>query len=351
MDGPTPATPARGPSAALHPPPPAAPPNAAAPPDPPQWIQLLPAGPAVVGRDGRAWSLDDPLAVIRATSLPLAVTYDHAGFFGREAPAAGWIEQLEVRNGAVWGRVEWTENGRSAVQGKAYRFVSPEFVHDPDPPRRIAALLGAGLTNGPNLDLAAVASRRRPPAHARVNNKEKQPMTPAVRAALGLAENAGENEALAAVEALRNERDQARTAAANAARQPDLAAYVPRADYDAACARLEKTQTALAQQRADAREAAVEKAVAAALENGKIVPATADYHRAQCRLDGGLERFRAFCAAAPEIAPATAAAASANPPAAGADADPDPDARKIFNALGVSPDEARKYAARAAAAA
>lgn len=313
----------------------------------PEWIHLLPQGPELSGRDGRAWRLDDPHAVVAATRLPLAVTYDHAGFFGREAPAAGWIEALEVRADGVWGRVEWTADGRAAVEGKAYRFVSPEFVHDADPPRRIGALLGAGLTNSPNLDLAAAASRR--PGGA-AQSKEKASVTPAILSALGLEAEAGEADALAAVEALRGaaEKGKAAAAASAAGQQPDLARYVPRADYDAACARLRKAEAALAAQHAAAAEEAVETAVEEALAAGKIVPATADYHRAQCRLEGGLERFRAFCAAAPEIA--AASAASARPPASADPAALDPAARKIFASLGVAPDEARQYAARRAGA-
>ena len=115
----------------------------------------------MIGRDGRKWRLDDAAAVVAATKLPLAVTYDHAGFFRRGATRrrqAGW-KSLRVRDGAVWGRVEWTERGRDAVAGKSYRFVSPEFTHSADPPRQVGELIGASLTNGPNLDLAAVASR------------------------------------------------------------------------------------------------------------------------------------------------------------------------------------------------
>ena len=83
----------------------------------PEWIELLPAG-VFYGRDGRGpFRLDDPAAVIASTTAMqmnagLPIDYDHATDFGapegRPAPAAGWIRELEVRDGAVWGRVEWT---------------------------------------------------------------------------------------------------------------------------------------------------------------------------------------------------------------------------------------------------
>ena len=39
----------------------------------------------------------------------------------------------------------------------------------------------------------------------------------------------------------------------------------------------------------------------AALKLGKITPATADYHRAACQEEGGLDRFKAFVTAAPVV--------------------------------------------------
>ena len=300
---------------------------------PPEWVQLLPAGPEVIGRDGRKWRLDDAAAVVAATKLPLAVTYDHAGFFGgRDAPAAGWVEELEVREGAVWGRVEWTERGRDAVAGKSYRFVSPEFTHSADPPRQVGELIGASLTNGPNLDLAAVASRA-------AGDPKETTMTPALIRALGLPADADETACVAAAEALRS----------RAEAGPALDAYVPRADYDRAAQRAAAAEQRLAEQAAAAREAEIESAIGAALEAGKITPATADYHRAACRQEGGLERFRDFAAAAPEIA-APAAAGGAKPPAAAGAQAANADQRRIFDSIGVSAEDVAQYGRLPAAA-
>jgi phage I-like protein len=84
---------------------------------PPEWIQLLPAG-SFHGRDGRGpYALSDPAAVIDATMalrMPagIPIDYDHATDFaapqGNPAPAAGWITEFAIRDGALWGRVEWT---------------------------------------------------------------------------------------------------------------------------------------------------------------------------------------------------------------------------------------------------
>ncbi len=116
--------------------------------------------------------------------------------------------------------------------------------------------------------------------------------------ALGLPAEATEEQALQALTGLQEQL----TASRNRAQTPDLDKFVPRADYDAAIARSANAEAALVQQTEQQREAAINAAIEAALSAGKITPATRDYHIAQCRTDGGLERFAAFVAAAPEIA-------------------------------------------------
>ncbi len=134
----------------------------------PEWIELLPAG-VFYGRDGRGpFRLDDPDAVIASTTAMqmnagLPIDYDHATDFGapegRPAPAAGWIRELEVRGGAVWGRVEWTARAATSIVAREYRYVSPVFQFDPKD-GVVTRLLRAGLTNNPNLHLTAIAASR-----------------------------------------------------------------------------------------------------------------------------------------------------------------------------------------------
>src|SRR5277367_2788298 len=134
----------------------------------PEWIELLPSG-VFYGRDGRGpFRLDDPAAVIASTTAMqmnagLPIDYDHATDFGapegRPAPAAGWIRELEVRSGAIWGRVEWTARAASSIVAREYRYVSPVFQFDPKD-GLVTRLLRAGLTNNPNLHLTAIAAAR-----------------------------------------------------------------------------------------------------------------------------------------------------------------------------------------------
>ena len=128
----------------------------------PDWIQLTPPGPRIVGRDGRNWRMTDPAAVVKAfasSSQRPHIDIEHStqlkGPKGEPAPAVGWIEDMEVRDGALWGRVDWTAEGLNAVSSRAYRYLSPAFTFD----RRsneVLRMVSAGLTNNPNLDMAAL---------------------------------------------------------------------------------------------------------------------------------------------------------------------------------------------------
>lgn len=138
--------------------------------DLPTELELIPAG-KFTGRDGRAWNNDQPdqvVALSERIKLPVGycIDVDHQLDYaandkvGGEAPAYGWIGSLENRNGAIWGKVDWTELGANAVKGKTYRGLSPVFAFDKET-GRILAFLSASLTNKPNLTLKAFNSRER----------------------------------------------------------------------------------------------------------------------------------------------------------------------------------------------
>ena len=126
-------------------------------------------------------------------------------------------------------------------------------------------------------------------------------MLKALLAALALPETATEAEAVAKVKTLQGDL----STAMNRADNPSLEKFVPRADYDAALARATNAEQAISTAKKEQLETAVNAAIEQALKDGKITPATKEYHQAQCRQEGGLERFTAYCAAAPVIAGAS----------------------------------------------
>ncbi|MGC2495174.1 phage protease, partial [Candidatus Binatus sp.] len=223
----------------------------------PEWIELLPAG-VFYGRDGRGpFRLDDPTAVIASTTAMqmnagLPIDYDHATDFGapegRPAPAAGWIRELEVRRGAVWGRVEWTTRAASSIVAREYRYVSPVFQFDPKD-GTVTRLLRAGLTNNPNLHLTAIAASRTAAAD---NETKDQPMefpTQELRELLSLEGNATVADVVAKVRELRAAGDAA-SSQSTSTHAHDPAHYVAMAEFERALTELNALKAERARERA-----------------------------------------------------------------------------------------------------
>ncbi|KPA90612.1 Mu-like prophage I protein [Pseudomonas asplenii] len=261
----------------------------------PDWVELIPSGPMVSGRDGRQWLFDDQAGVLvrsnfDSRSIDLPIDWEHAtqhrAAKGEEAPASGWIKQLDIRAGALWGLVDWTPRGSDQVGSREYRFLSPVFDYDPDT-SRIVRLVSAGLTNTPNFYLTALNQE----------NQEIQPVTlpAALLIALGLSDAATEEQAIAAATQLKT------TAQAANSEQPNLAQFVPRGDYDALLLRAANAEQAVAEHKQAEHSKEVEAVLAEATKAGKIVPATLEYHRASCKDADGLQRLKDFIAAAPAV--------------------------------------------------
>jgi phage I-like protein len=74
----------------------------------------------------------------------------------RGAPAQGWIVDLAIRDGNLWGLVEWGDLAREYIKSGQYRFLSPAIrfgAKDPVTGKKIGAVLSsAAITNQPFLD-------------------------------------------------------------------------------------------------------------------------------------------------------------------------------------------------------
>ncbi|MBN9504927.1 MAG: hypothetical protein J0I69_02780 [Altererythrobacter sp.] len=122
----------------------------------PEWLHLLPAGGVVATVDGRGPYKVGNYHALMAASLPqgqkLVLDENHstdlAAPKGLPAPARGWIVELQQRQDGIWGKVEWTEEGRKLAS--AYRGVSPVIAHRKD--KTIVAIRRASLVNQPNLE-------------------------------------------------------------------------------------------------------------------------------------------------------------------------------------------------------
>lgn len=268
---------------------------------PPEWVELVPAGPEVHAVDGRSFrnsKPEDVVARFKDYGLDLPIDWEHAteklaSTNVGEAPAAGWITELEVRAGAIWGKVEWTPRGLASLTNREYRYISPAFTHKKD--GEVLNLVSAGLTNKPALtQLAAVASAK---TDASIEASEDS-MDPKILKALGLGADATPEQVAAAIEALKvgtvQIQGELATARAELTKVPDISKFVPRADYEVLLARASAAEAAAATEKANQLKLLVNTEIEAAMKAGKILPATKSFYVAICEQEGGLEKFREF---------------------------------------------------------
>jgi len=130
----------------------------------PEWILLLPLGQVELVDRPEPLQVDpESLTVMvgafRSRGVDLVIDYEHQSLQGRQAPAAGWIKDLEDRDDGLWARVEWTSQAREYLRNREYRYFSPVLQLDPET-RKPLALMQVGLTNVP-------AIKRLPPLVAK----------------------------------------------------------------------------------------------------------------------------------------------------------------------------------------
>jgi len=255
----------------------------------PDWIPILPAGPILRGKDGRAWTLKNPVQVLNelvASGTDLVVDFNHSSEIqaprGESSPAAGFIvEAVAKAGGAIWGRVEWTEAGQEALQAKAYKYISPAFLFDKlhadasqDTLGEILELTSVGLVNTPNFDQL--------PA---LNSKEDQNVNKELLEKLGLPADASEEQVSQRIAQL-----DAAGKAKNAVKVEDLDSRIANAVNTAVAAAAEAFK---AQGDAQTHEVAVNAAVEKYRTEGKLAPAEVDFYTEFA--SESPEKLKSFC--------------------------------------------------------
>lgn len=211
---------------------------------------ILPKSP-VFGVDGRNWkyNIDDVITVTNSTGIDIPVDIEHAtellGTKGKPAPAIGWISKIFKKDDAIFGIIDWLDAGIDYVRNKSYKYLSPVFFVNPE--GMITQITSIGLTNQPNLNL-------------KVQNRS-----------INMTENV----------ILPNN-------------EIDLKNFIPRADYEVAINRAKKAEAEIELLNKKIMDEEIEKLINDGVESGIISPVSIDYHKAQCRTAGGIDRFKEF---------------------------------------------------------
>lgn len=275
----------------------------------PEWVELIPPGPIVKGRDRRMWQMEDAQKVAdasntwaKANGAPLDV--EHATQIkapqGEPAPACGWFTEYRVApNGAIEAKVEWTDLGKGYVERREYRFISVAFDYDLGS-FEILMIVGGGLTNRKNLSVAALNSE----TQTKENAMDKELLK-----ALDLPETATVAQALNAVQQLKIDR----ATALNASQNPPLDKFVPRADYDTALNRAQAAEQKIKDGETATLKADVQTAINSAVEGGKIAPSTKKWYEETLTTREALNSFQEMVKNAPKVLSETPAPGGKGP--------------------------------------
>lgn len=94
----------------------------------PSVISIMPLG-HVTSSKGEFFvdeeSLREMKRQIAQRGVDLVVDYEHQTLKGVQAPAAGWVKELFLKDGSIKARVEWTPTAAQYLENKEYRYLSP----------------------------------------------------------------------------------------------------------------------------------------------------------------------------------------------------------------------------------
>lgn len=320
----------------------------------PEVISVLPFG-HVVSQKGEFDVDEESLAAMKEQiaqrGVDLVVDYEHQTLTGERAPAAGWVKELFAEDGHIKARVEWTIPAKQYLENKEYRYLSPVItVRKSD--NKATGLHSLALTNTPAIAgmTPIVNSSTFQGGETNMNELIKK-----IAAALGLGEDADEEQILTALSACVEE-NKALKEAAEGGKPEDqddgivanksvcellgLKAGASTADVAASIMALkggvDGRVKALEEKLAD-RDA--EEAVELALKSGKITPAQRGWAKGYALKSP--DGFKEFLEKAPQAVPVSEIA--------GGDAlalkgdKPDEATMLVCKQLGVSAEDVQKY--------
>lgn len=90
--------------------------------------------------------------------LQIPIDYEHQTLQDVQAPAAGWIKNIVLRNDGIYGDVDWTDRAADYLKNREYRYLSP-VIQIQRNTRRAVELHSAALTNTPVIDAISPIAR------------------------------------------------------------------------------------------------------------------------------------------------------------------------------------------------
>lgn len=159
----------------------------------------------------------------------MLVDFDHLSHnLSHSTEAMAWLMDVQIRNGELWGLLDWTDTGAAAVRGRRWKYFSTEYddpdLEDlgpgPDGRRRLRPLRlgGLALTNRPQIRGGRPITNRKgePSPEQNPTQHAKTKSMKSIAEKLGLPAEATEEQIVAEVGKIMNRAAQADTLEAEA---------------------------------------------------------------------------------------------------------------------------------------
>ena len=173
----------------------------------PGTFQVLPFGQIDIEGEPPAFldaeSMDSIIAYFERRGNRMVIDYEHQTLKDVQAPASGWITRfINKAEEGLWAVVEWTDRAKTYIANKEYLYFSPVFwVRAKD--RQVVAIKNIALTNDPKLNhLRPIIAKLAWSNEPETIKKGEDVMLKKLKKMFKLAEDAGEEKVVEAVEAL-----------------------------------------------------------------------------------------------------------------------------------------------------
>lgn len=174
----------------------------------PDSFQVLPFGQIDIEGEPPAFvddeSVESIIAQFERRGNDMVIDYEHQTLKDVQAPAAGWAKLISKGKDGVWAIVDWTSKARDYIANKEYRYFSPVFwVRAKD--RKVVAIKNIALTNDPKVNhLRPIIAKLAWSDEHKLETAKKGDgtMLKKLLKLFGLAEDAGEDQVVEAIEAV-----------------------------------------------------------------------------------------------------------------------------------------------------
>lgn len=72
--------------------------------------------------------LEQMIENFKNRGLSIPIDYEHESLENKKAPAIGWVDELYIKDNALFAVPKWNDEARELIKNKQYKYISPVFM-------------------------------------------------------------------------------------------------------------------------------------------------------------------------------------------------------------------------------